>query len=119
LGRRFCEGFAEALRVPSSRKEGGSMGQYVIEFASPTVEAIFNVIESLVRPTQVVHTLSSAERTMLTYRELSGNLSETLARLKDGSICSVSVHPTGEIRYGLITCPYFNGQTLSLWMGTN
>jgi hypothetical protein len=94
------------------------MGQYVIEFVSPSVEAIFNVLEDIVRPIKEVQILTCAQRVRLDYQRFLGDFPEVLTQLERGIVCSVVAHSHGQIRCGLVTCPNFNGQDMSAWMGT-
>jgi len=94
------------------------MAQYVMEFASDSVETALRLLDLLVSPKTSLQTLTCAEQKTLQYRPSEGDLAGLLPDLIAGSISSVMVHSEGEIRYGLLTCPGFNGQQLSLWMGT-
>lgn len=94
------------------------MAQYVMEFASGSVETALRLLDRLVSPKTSLQTLSCGEQDALQYRPSEGALVSLLPDLIAGRLCSVMVHSEGEIRYGLLTCPRFNGQQLSLWMGT-
>jgi hypothetical protein len=94
------------------------MAQYVMEFASDSVETALRLLDLLVSPKTSLQTLTCSEQKTLQYRPSEGDLAGLLPDLIAGSISSVMVHSEGEIRYGLLTCPGFNGQQLSLWMGT-
>jgi hypothetical protein len=94
------------------------MAQYVMEFTSGSVETALRLLDRLVSPKTSLQTLSCAEQDTLQYRPSEGELAGLLPDLIAGSLCSVMVHSEGEIRYGLLTCPRFNGQQLSSWMGT-
>jgi hypothetical protein len=94
------------------------MAQYVMEFTSASVETILRLLDRVVSPKTSLHTLSCAERDTLQYRPSEGDLAGLLPDFVAGSLCSAMFHSVGEIRYGLLTCPGFNGQQLSLWMGT-
>lgn len=109
----------ESSRPTSLMVESRSrMAQYVMEFASGSVETALRLLDRLVNPKTSLQTLSCAEQDTLHYRPSEVELAGLLPDLIAGSLCSAMVHSEGEIRYGLLTCPKFNGQELSLWMGT-
>lgn len=89
-----------------------------MEFTSGSVETILGLLDRLVSPKLSLHVLSCAEQGSLKYRPSEGELTGLLPDLLAGSLCSAMFNSVGEIRYGLLTCPRFNGQDLSQWMGT-
>ncbi|WP_035352972.1 hypothetical protein [Edaphobacter aggregans] len=94
------------------------MPQIVFEFAAEAVEHLFRLIQAVIVPVQKVRVMACSDRDSLLYQDFSGAPDDLLSQLKDGVACSIVMFSTGEIRYGLITCPHFNGQNLSRWMGT-
>jgi hypothetical protein len=94
------------------------MGQYVIEFTADNVESMVELLDELVVPKTSILTLHHAEVETLNFRQIECKLSSTLPDLISQKISAVLINSADSIRYGLITCPKFNGQELSQWMGT-
>src|SRR5258706_1449490 len=94
------------------------MAQCVMEFTTDSVETALALLDELVAPKKAVETLSCAEQDTLRFRASKSKLRMLLRDLMSGRLCSVMLKSEGDIRYGLLTCPRFNGQDLSVWMGT-
>jgi hypothetical protein len=94
------------------------MAQYVMEFTTESVATSLSLLDRLVVRKKSLETLSCNDQSTLKFRVAGGSVRELLPDLVSGKLCSVMMQAEGDIRYGLLTCPWFNGQKLSKWMGT-
>lgn len=94
------------------------MAQFVIEFGATEIDPVFNAVLTLVEnPSLLDVSLRSGGSVSIPATE--GNLNEVHQQFVQGEITSATIR-TGvtDIRYGLLLAPHFDGQDLSLWMGT-
>ncbi len=94
------------------------MAQYVMEFTTDSAATGLSLLDRLVGQKKSLETLSCNDQSTLKFRVAGGSVQELLPDLMSGKLCSVMMQAKGDIRYGLLTCPGFNGQRLSKWMGT-
>jgi hypothetical protein len=98
--------------------EDDVMAQVVIEFGSTTLGPVLDAMVSLIEQPSVLEMELRSGGGMTspaTKRAIEG-LSQ---KFTDREIAAVTFRTeTDEIRYGLILEPRFNGQDLSMWMGT-
>jgi hypothetical protein len=94
------------------------MAQYVMEFTTSSVAAALSLLDRLVVRKKSLETLDCELQSTLCFTAASGSVESLLPDLLDGKLCSVMIQSEGDIRYGLLTSPMFNGQPLSKWMGT-
>ena len=74
------------------------MAQYVMEFASGSVETALSLLDRLVHSKTSLQTLSHAEKGTLQYRHSEGEFAGLLPDLMAGRLCSVMFHSEGEIQ---------------------
>lgn len=94
------------------------MAQVVVEFGSPTLGPVLNAMVSLIgHPSMLEMELRSGGAA--TSPATKEALEAIPQKFNDGEIASVTFRTETEgIRYGLILEPRFNGQDLTMWMGT-
>lgn len=95
-----------------------ALSQVVIEFGSPTFGPVFDAVLSLIgRPTAIDTESRSGGRG--TFPATKDALEAIAKKFADGQIASATFRTeSGGVRYGLILEPRYNGQDLSVWMGT-
>lgn len=91
--------------------------QLVYEFGAkelePVVEAIQHVLSG------APYLISCLPNDSDTYSPTEDSLAAAASKLKKGDLASIAVNPKpGLIRYGLITCPFFDGQQRTIYLGT-
>lgn len=95
------------------------MAQFVFEFASRELRLVAEAVEAVVAPFSEISIARTALGDSWEYIETALDFEEVVAEMSSGSLMSVLVRGNKtDIRYGLITCPNFNGGKLSSWMGT-
>jgi hypothetical protein len=91
--------------------------QLVYEFGANEVEPVIEVIQQALGDTP--YSVKSLPNESDTYSPTDDPLATVALKLRDGQIASFSLHPDGGlVRYALATCPGFDGQPLSLYLGT-
>jgi hypothetical protein len=95
------------------------MAQFVFEFASKELGSVADAVETVVAPFSEISVAQTEEGDSWEYVETTLDFEHAVAEMSSGSLMSVLVRGNkADIRYGLITCPRFNGGKLSSWMGT-
>ena len=95
------------------------MAQFVFEFASRDLLQVADAVKAAVAPFSEISTARAVKGDSWEYVETTLDFDRVVADMSSGSLMSVLVSGNKtDIRYGLITCPNFNGGKLSLWMGT-
>jgi hypothetical protein len=93
------------------------MAQFVIEFGAPTFDPVFAAVLSMIGSPTMIDTESrtgGGER----FPATTDALQAVSRRFEGGHIVSATFRTESEgVRYGLITEPRYNGQSLSMWMG--
>jgi hypothetical protein len=91
--------------------------QLVYEFGAQQPEPVVEAIQSALGCTQ--YSVKCMPNDSDTYEPTEDSLSSAMLKLKGGVLASFSLHPNGGlIRYALVTCPFFDGQQLSAYLGT-
>jgi hypothetical protein len=95
------------------------MAQFVFEFASRELRPISDAVEAIVAPFSEISVARTTEGDSWEYLQSTFTFEQVVAEMNNGDVLSALVRGNdSNIRYGLITCPKFNGGHLSLWMGT-
>lgn len=92
--------------------------QLVYEFGATEVDPVVDVIRRALGVTRYSVYIQPTETDG--YSLTHDSLATVATTLRDGQIASFSLHPDASdlIRYSLVTCPGFDGQPLSLYLGT-
>lgn len=95
------------------------MAQFVFEFTSGELRPVAEAVKAIVAPFSETSIARTANGDSWEYVETKLDFEKVVAEMSSGSLMSVLVRGNkADIRYGLITCPKFNGGKLSSWMGT-
>ena len=94
------------------------MSQIVVEFGAPeyhpTLSALLAMIE---RPTAIVTECKTGGSEQ--FSATPEAIEAISQKFEHGEIVSATFRTESEgVRYGLITAPHYNGQRLSMWLGT-
>jgi len=91
--------------------------QLVYEFGANELAPIVEAIQRAVYSTE--YSVKCMPNDSDTYEPTEDSLSSATLKLKEGVLSSFSLHPnSGLIRYALVTCPFFDGQQRSIYLGT-
>jgi hypothetical protein len=91
--------------------------QLVYEFGAREVGPVVRVIHGALG--DVSYSVKCLPNDSDTYTLTDDLLESVATKLQRGEIASFSLHPSsGLVRYALATCPSFDGQPLSLYLGT-
>jgi len=91
--------------------------QLVYEFGAKEIGPVVQVIHSAFG--DVPYSVKCLPNDSDTYTPTDDSLESVASKLQRSEIASFSLHPnSGLVRYALATCPGFDGQPLSLYLGT-
>lgn len=91
--------------------------QLVYEFGAKEMDPVIDVIHRALSDTP--YSVKSLPNDSDTYSPTDDPFATVALKLRQGEIASFSLHPDcGLVRYALATCPGFDGQHLSLYLGT-
>ena len=91
--------------------------QLVYEFGAKELQPIMEAIRRAL--SDAPYAVKCLPNDSDTYSQTEDSLESAALKLQRGEIASFSLHPeNGLVRYALVTCPFFDGQALSVYLGT-